>query len=336
MKTNQIIAIAVVILVVASAGVLFTINKNNNSHEYQDKVIPDSDYYPVSITTTSSTTGDHKQTFYEAPKRIVVIFPTNVELLCYFGLEDSIVGAFSSATATMLFAEHQEKYDAIEKISAGASIERMRSLEPDLIIAWTSTFTESRQGTVDMWNGYGINCMITNRPAVTVDDYLKVLRDIGTIFNMNGTAAKKIADFTSAYDDIKKRTANLTNDQKVKALVLEPGYDTGCYAYGASFLTGDLVTRAGGINLFPGSMEMVTFEQVVKYDPDVVIIVPDYSGPLQTAAYSVAEFRAIPGFASMRAVVEDRVIGFEFYEIYMGGFFPDDVLDRIFKALYPD
>jgi ABC-type Fe3+-hydroxamate transport system, periplasmic component len=337
MKGNQIVALVLVVLVVVSAGVFFAINKSNNpiNDDPDRNKVPDSDYYPVTISTVP-TSGPIEQTFYESPKRIVVMFDSNLELLCYFGLQDRIVGCFNVQFSKTLSSDNQKAFDSVEKIAENFSVERVRSLEPDLIIAWTSTLSGSRLGTIEMWNEFGTNCMITNRPAETVDDYLKVLEDIGKVFNMNGTAAKKIAEFTSIYPDVAKKVAGLTESQKVTALVLEPGYSTGCYGYGAAFLTGDLVTRAGGINLFDGGMRTLTFEQIIKYDPDVVIIVPDFSSPIiQTPEYSIAEFKAIPAFASLSAIKNDRVIGFEFYEIYMGGFLPDDILDRIFEALYP-
>ena len=330
MKTNQIIALVVAILVVG-AGVFFVVNRGSIVDD-RDRKIPDSEYYPVSIKTYHQGTDKyHEQTFYESPKRIVVMQDTNLELLCYFGLEDRVVGTSAKVDAVTLFPEHQESYNAVEKRS-GLSTEVIISLEPDLIVAWTSYFNENRGLLIPAWNDYGVNCIVTNRPAVTVDDYLDMLYSIGVVFNMVKEAEEKIADFTSAYADVERKTASMSEEDKPTVLVIEPGYETGGYGYGASFLTGDLITKAGGRNLFPGGMEMLSFEQIRAYDPDVVIIVPDYTQFITTAEYSVNEFITTPGFASMT----DRVHGFEFYEIYMGGLLPDDIIDRIFKVLYPD
>lgn len=332
MKIGQIAILITASLLVAGVGTYIVMNQSGGTDNRDEKKIPDSEYYPVTIKTLASGI-EYEQTFNEAPKRVVVMFNTNIELFCYFGIEDRIVAASGDSDYKTLFKEHQSAYNAIKKTPNLMNAELIRSLDPDLIVAWSSTFTDSRLGTVPLWNGYGANCVITNRPSVSVDDYIRMLENIGTIFNMKDVAEKKIATFESAYKDVEKRTSGLSADKKVKALMLEPGYETGCYAYGASFLSGDLITKAGGVNLFGGGMEMLTFEKIASYNPDIIFIVPDFSSPtIASVEVSVKEFKAIPGFASMT----DNVVGFEFYELYMGGLFPDDIIKRLFEAMYPD
>jgi len=334
MKTSHIALFIVAVLIVAGVGAYIVTNQDGNTNDQGKKTIPDSDYYPVTIRTEVSGTV-HEQTFYEAPKRVVVFFNPNIEMLCYFGLQDTIVaasGVSNNGKYNALFEEHQEVFDSIDRRENLMNVELVRSLDPDLIVAWASTFT-GRLGTVDMWNEYGTNCVVTNRPATSVEDYLAMLERIGTIFNMKDAADAKIAEFTSAYTAIEDRTANLTDDQKVKALMLEPGYEDGCYAYGAKFLSGDLITKAGGINLYGGGMDRLTFEQIAAYDPDIIFIVPDYSSPtIASVAVSVERFRAVPGFASLT----NNVVGFEFDELYMGGLFQADIIDKLFELMYPD
>ena len=173
---------------------------------------------------------------------------------------------------------------------------------------------------------------MTNRPANSVDDYITMLETIGKIFNMERVAYEKIQEFTSAYADIAALTADMDDDEKVTALMIEPGYDSGCFVYGSGFLSGDLITVAGGINLFDGAMEMLTFEQIAAYDPDIIIIMSGSgSSPLELQE-AIEAFTSNAAFASMT----DNIVAFGFYELYMGGLLPDDIIDRLFEAMYPD
>ena len=331
MKNSQITILIVAILIVAGVGAYLVTNDNDYSKN-GDKTIPDSDYYPITITVTVGGI-DYEQIFTESPKRILAMWNANVELLCYFGLEDRIVGAYANESYDALFDELQSKYDAVEKMPTNtSSIEMVRSLDPDLILGWASTFTDSYLGNVPMWNGYGTNCFISNRPSTTVDDYLGMLEKIGTIFNMKAVADQKISDFTSAYDTIAKKTSSMTDGEKVKALMIEPGYETGCFVYGSEFLSGDLITKAGGINMFDGAMSQLTFEQIAAYDPDIIFIMSGSGSSPLALQEALNKFKAVPGFASMT----DNLVPFGFYELYMGGLLPDDIINRMFEAMYSE
>ncbi len=295
--------------------------------------IPDKYYYPVTVTTVIG--GEEvKQTFTEAPTRVIPYWNADVELLCYMGLEDRIVAAFANEEYNALYSDLQSKYDAVTpKLSPnGASVESARSFNPDLILGWATTFNDSYLGSYQTWNSMGTNCIVTNRPADTVEDYLNMIKMIGKIFNIERVAYEKIQEFTKSYADIRFAVSDLSEDQKVKALMIEPGYEGTCFVYGASFLSGDLVTVAGGNNLFKGSMEKLTFEQIAAYNPDIVIIMSGSgSSPLELENAKNL-YLDNPAFASMTR----NAVAFGFYEIYMGGLLPDDIIDRLFAAMYPE
>lgn len=275
---------------------------------------------------------EYEQTFKKAPERILPVWNANVELLCYFGLEDKIVSAYADNTYNTLFPKLQGKYDSVPKMSTKTfSIEKVRSLNVDLILGWSSTFTDSYLGKIATWNEYGTNCFTTNRPASNVDDYLNIITTIGKIFNKNELAQQKVKEFTSVYDAVQVKTGTLEADKKVKALMIEPGYEGACYVYGTKFLSGDLITKAGGENLFKGGMEKLTFEKIREYNPDVIILMSGSGSNPLALKDTLDMFNAIPGFASMT----QKRVPFGFYEIYCGGLLPDDILDRLFRTLYP-
>ena len=295
--------------------------------------IPYEYYYPITVTTMINDEGV-EQTFESAPERVVTYWDANLELMCYFGLEDRVVAAFANEDYDALYDELQSTYDSINpKLNPnGANVELARSYNPDVIIGWVSTFQDSYLGSHENWNSMGTNCIVTNRPSDTVEDYLSILDMIGKIFNKERVAYEKIQEFTSAYSDIRNATADLSDDEKVTALMIEPGYTSGCFVYGSGFLSGDLITVAGGINLFDGKMEMLTFEQIAAYNPDIIIIMSGSGSSPMELQEAIDEFKSNPAFASMT----DNVVAFGFYDVYMGGLLPDDIVNRLFAAMYPE
>ena len=335
MKTNQIVLLAVAVIVIAAAciGMYVLSDKGGNSLNNSSGIV-DSDYYPVTVTTSIGGVN-YSQTFTQKPERIITVWSSNLELMHYFGLEDRVVGAFAADDYIVLNDELQGKYDGFSKRPENSlSLEVVRSLEPDIIIGWSSTFSDSSWGigTVSTLNGYGANCYATNRPSSSVEDYLILLENIGIIFNIQDVSSQKIGEWNTRLENIREKTANINESEKVTALVIEiASHDGETIVYGSSFLTGDLVTKAGGINLFNGSMEELTNEKIVSLNPDVVFLMSGHEKQHEPAQI-ISDFKSTPAFASMT----DNVVFFHFNELYMGGILSETILDEMFEAMYPE
>ena len=336
MKTNQIALLAVaIIIIIACVGGIYILSDKNKDNSNRGVELSDSDYYPVTVSTTVAGIEYH-QTFTKKPERVITVRPENLELLISFGLEDIVVGAFANDTYRTLDKDLQDEFDAFEKTPVGAVIplELVLSLNPDFILGWASTFNSGGGliGNIDMLNGYGINCFVTNRPSSSVEDYLKIIETVGIIFNTNEISAQKIAEWDIRLANIREKTANINESEKVTAIVIEDGaYDGAYYVYGSNFLTGDLITQAGGINAYDGSMDLLTPEKIVSLNPDVIFLMIwdiQKTDPDQ----AISEFKATPGFASMT----DDVVAFPFQELYMGGILSETILDKMFEVMYPE
>ena len=182
------IALIAVIAIAAIAVAAFALSSGNDKHEGNsdepDK--PVDDYYPVTVSTVMNG-GTALQTVTKKPERILVWESATVELLCYFGLGDRVVGEYTVAEPkrTCILPELQSAYDAVPKLDKSTfSIEQAVSLRPDAILGFESTFTDSYLGSCESWNARGTSCFVTNRPANCVDDYMGILEMIGKIFNM--------------------------------------------------------------------------------------------------------------------------------------------------------
>ena len=289
----------------------------------------DAAYYPVTVTTYIGGNAV-QQTFTHQPHRVFTCWSSPTEMMCYLGLEDLVVGAYTENGYTCMYPELQSAYDKLNKYpSSGFSIEQVIGLEVDCIIGWSSTFTSDKYLGSDysVWNARGTNCLVTNRNSDTLNDYLTILDMIGTAFNCKDVTDEKKANFTNAMTEISYFVQDIPANEKTTALILEIGYGASAFTYGASFLTGDLITCAGGVNLYPNAMDMVAYETIAGdyADVDVIILFGDDS--------TIEEFRNIGAFGTLSQ--NARLYAFSFNQLYMGGLMQDDILSYIYNCLYP-
>ena len=350
MNKNAIIAIvAVVVIVAAGAVVVFSTSSNsNNSHQSDDA------YYKDGITiknAVASTTTPNTFTLYEKPTRIVCLFQGNVELMCMFGLEKYIVGAYVRGENMVCNnAEYQDAYNSVN-VTVGAtstwSRDQIMDWDPDLIIGWSSSFSDSMIGTIESWNKLGVNCYRTNlygnSSGTSVDTYYQMLRDIGAMFNLNDEANKAISKWNSIIEQNEKTLAEKNITEKKKVLVIDYKSDTSSgktLVYGTSMLTGNLVEMAGGDCIETGRMESYTFEEIADMHFDAVLIVAlGYYTTLTPEEKAKVEsfFKDMPAWSHFMEENPNLIVeAMPFYTLYMSGILDNNCLSDIFAKLYPE
>ena len=289
----------------------------------------DAAYYPVTVTTYIGGNAV-EQTFTQKPHRVLTCWSSPTELMCYLGLQDLVVGAYTENDYTCMYPDCQAAYNKITKYNtSGFSVEQVIGMNVDCIVGWDSTFTQDKYLGTDYtkWNDRGTNCLVTNRNSNSLADYLAILDMIGKAFNCQDATDAKKALFTEAMEDISAIVADIPAGDKTTALILEIGYGGKAFAYGSNFLTGDLITCAGGVNLFNGKMEMLPYETIAGdyQDVDVIILFGDNS--------KIEEFKGVDAFATLSK--NAKLYAFSFNQLYMGGLMQDDILALIYNCLYP-
>lgn len=356
-QTIAIVAIVVIIIIAAVAAIALSDDDDNDSKD-NNNVTPsddnnktkDDDYYKNGITiknAVASTTSQNTFTLNKMPERVVCLFQGNVELMCMFGLQDKIVGAFvRGENMKTLNAEYQDAYDSVKKTvvqNSKFSREEVMDCNPDLIIGWSSSFSDSQIGTIESWNKLGVNCYRTNlygnSNGTSVDTYYQMLRDIGAMFNKNDEANAAISDWNAI---IKKNAdtlanANITEKKKVLIIDYKSNPDaSSTLVYGTSMLTGNLINMAGGNCISSGRMDSYSYEEIANMDFDAVMIVSlGYYTTLTQAEHDkiVNWFYDIPAFSHFK---DKQVDALPFYTLYMSGILDNDCLTDIFDSLYPE
>ncbi len=353
METNKLIAIVAVAIIVV-AGIAFVVMNNNGGGSENNKKQTDDEYYKDGITiknAVASTTATNTFTLYEMPKRVVCLFQGNVELMCMFDIEDLIVGAYvRGENMKCNNPEYQAKYDSV-KVTVGPtstwSRETIMEWNPDLIIGWSSSFSDSMIGTIESWNALGVNCYRTNlygnSTGTSVDTYYQMLRDFGAMFNKNDQANAAISSWNKIIKDNEDSLAKANITEKKKVLVIDYKSDTSggtTLVYGTSMLTGNLVNMAGGNCISTGRMDSYTFEEIADMDFDVVLIVAlGYYTTLTQEEHDkvVSFFTDMPAWSHFKEDNPDLIVEtLPFYTLYMSGILDNDCLSEIFKMIYPE
>jgi iron complex transport system substrate-binding protein len=229
------------------------------------------------------------------PQRIVSLVPAVTEMLFALGAGPRVVAVSS-------FDHYPAEVETLPRVGAllDPDIERILSLRPDLVVAFRSqTDVLAQLGRAQI------------RPFVYTHaglaDVTTTLRQIGERIG-SGPAAGKLAGEIERRIEAVRAAAPTAN--RPKALVVfarEPFSLRGIYASGGVGFVHDMVTAAGGDNVFADTKKeavQATTELIISRAPDVIIELR--AEPMDKAA-KAKETRAWNPLASVPAVKRGRV-----------------------------
>jgi iron complex transport system substrate-binding protein len=218
-------------------------------------------------------------------RRLVVIEPSNFEIVAALGLRHDIVGIDTSIPTytpppwnalTRGLPSVGPSYPAV-------SAERIAARRPQLVIAPTGV------AGLGGLNALHIPVLILNPQSIA-----GVYHDIELVGRATGTTARAIAVVRRMSAQV-AALSRLARRARTRPLVF---YDLGgLYTAGPHTFINSLIDLAGaenlGARLAKTAWPQVSAEQVVAGNPSVILVDPD--------ATTVAKERAIPGFLSTRA-----------------------------------
>ena len=201
--------------------------------------------YPLTITTYDYDGNEIETTYEKAPEKVLAVYQGSIETMLALGLEDRLV-----ATAGLDNEVPDELKDAFSKTNYldefTPSLETVTMLEPDMILSWSSLFSDKNLGNVTDWIDKGCNTYYnTNtRPDGdrTLENEFTDILNIGKIFDVQDKAETIVDEAKNVIDTTLSATADM--EEKPSVLIVEPlGEDI--TNYGASSLAGDMATQLG-------------------------------------------------------------------------------------------
>ncbi|MBZ2408423.1 ABC transporter substrate-binding protein [Streptomyces sp. L06] len=276
-----------------------------------------------------------KTTFEKAPERAVTMNQHVTEVMLALGLEDRMAG--TAFLDDKILPEYRSAYDQIEVVADEyPSYEKLIATSPDFVYGgYPSAFDKgsgreraalAKDGITTRLNVEGC----TDGP-VGVKELRKELREVARTFGVPERAEKLIAEQEKQLAATAER---LKGAEKPAVFVFDSG-DSSAFTAGGHGIGNDLITRAGGRNVFADldkSFGDVSWEKVVERKPEVVVIY-DYGGT--PVAAKKKQLLNDPALKDVPAILNERFAVLPLSSAVLGPRVPDAV-DELADQLHPD
>lgn len=271
--------------------------------------------FPVTITDDEGT----ELTVTSEPQRIVSLTPAATETLFAIGSGSRLVAKVEDIAA------YPPEADGLPVVATfeGVDVERIVSLEADLVIAGGLFFTPP--DAIAQLRSLGIPVIVLY--AETVDQALAGIELIGTATGSAAEAADLAAAMRAEIDRLAAATAGLTKPRTFYEL----DATSKIYTVPAGSLYAEMLELAGADPITTDDSYEISLEELLAADPEVILLGDDAD---YTTAADVA---ARPGWGNIRAVREGRVLPIANYVLVTRpGPRLADGLRALIEALHPE
>lgn len=222
-------------------------------------------------------------TFENPPQKVISLAPSFTKALFLLGVGDRIVGV-------TIYCKDHVKVQSLPKVGTVMSfdIEKVLSLKPDLIVATPL----ANRVQLDKLEALGIKVLVFKSPD-SFRELCEQFVKLGTLFSLDQKALYIVKLAQKELEAIKKGA------KRSPRVFVQLGTDP-IWAAGKDSFIGEAVSLAGGLVPIPGRGGPVEREEVLKINPDVILIV-------NMGIVGERERRRWKAFTSLKAVRENRI-----------------------------
>lgn len=235
------------------------------------------------------------------PQRVLTLGPNCTELFVALGLGDLVIGRSLVNHSRGPLEQYAAQVNAIPQLNYGsATREAILTSGADFVYAldWEISDTGCN---IQEAESYGMTVYVNS--ATTLEQIYQEIRDLGTIFDIEETAAAFVADQQSRIQAVSDK---LTGHDPLPVLVYDSGND-GVFTCSGSNFESLLISKAGGRNIFEDLKDKqwitVSYEEVLKREPQLILI-HDYDTP--SVEEKIAEIKVNPVLSQLECVKNDR------------------------------
>jgi iron complex transport system substrate-binding protein len=266
--------------------------------------------YPVTITDSEGT----EVTFDSEPMKVVSMAPNITETIYQLGLESKLVGRTD-------YCDYPKEVLDIASVGTLTTpdIEKIISLEPDVVIASTHFSEESNKKLTDL----EVKVVVLYAEK-DVEGVYSIIETMGTIFNVNEAAATAVKDMQASIAE----TKTLIEGRDKPSVYYVVGFgEYGDYTAGGDTFIGQMISQAGGNNIAQDvSGWSYTLESLVEADPDIIIISENMK----------SDFEAAENYKDLTAVKNGRVYGIDNNIIERQGYRNAEGLRILAEIMHPE
>jgi iron complex transport system substrate-binding protein len=198
----------------------------------------------------------------EQPQRIISLVPAVTEIVFALGIGDRVVGVGSFDT----FPPEVEKLPRVGAL-LDPDLERILSLRPDLVAVYGSQTDLRKQ-----LDRAGVPIFVYSHAELA--DVTVTIRALGDRVGASDRAAALIGDIERRITAVRQRTAGQPRPRTLIVFGRESGTLRGIYASGGYGFVHDMVTAAGGDNVFADVKQesvQATTELILARRPEVIL-----------------------------------------------------------------
>ena len=239
---------------------------------------------------------DREITLTEPATRIVVMQPSDCEILCAIGCEDTIVGRGQ-------YVDYPASVLEVPVVQSGAetNVEEILALNPQVVLMNDMAQSEEQ---VKQLEENGVKVVVSS--ATDIEGVYYAIRMIGKLMGKEENAEAVIADMQATFDEIK---ANSKNEGKTVYFEVSP-LQWGLWTAGKGTFMDELAEICGLTNAFAdlNDWAAISEEQVLARDPDYIVTITMYYGEGPTP---VEEIISREGWGDLKAVKNGEILNAE-------------------------
>ncbi|WP_294182292.1 ABC transporter substrate-binding protein [uncultured Clostridium sp.] len=325
-------AVCIFSAVILSVGMLVGCGDNSPTTKNSSNQGNKNSYKEVAITDTLQG-KKFREKFTEPPKRAVSLAGFTTEMMLSLGLADDMVGR--AYQDNKILDKLTNDYKKVPKLSdKNPSKEKLLSVQPDFLTGWDSSFSEKNFDR-EFCKKNDIKIYVPKSVAdnANIDMVYEDFEQLGKIFNVSQKADSIIESMKNQISDTQAKIKKFAVNPK-RVFVYDSGEDAPFTASGG--LAKDIIKLSGGKDIFDDvnkSWATVTWEEVVKRNPEYIIIV-DYDS--SDDVKSKKQFLlSNPALKNVDAVKNDKifVVGLIDFE---AGERDSNTVRKIAGELYPE
>ena len=319
MNTKYVIATVVIITIIAVAAFIYVSNQGPTAEELEalQNLVDDTGY----VTKMDAF-----------PNKIISLAPSTTEILFALGLDEKVVAVSNYCDYPYNFSAW---FEAGNMTTIGdfndPNLEVIYDLEPDLIIATGGV----QVPIIDTLRNLDLKVLVLN-PA-SIDGVLQNIELVGNATGKTTEANTLIGNINSRIDAVANTVAGATFTPTV---YYEVWYDpTSLWTAGSQAWQNELIEKAGGVNIF-NDQDLEYFqssaEAVIERSPDIIILPEEGMGFGDPFWGSLETVKARPGWDSVSAVQNDRLVTVDSNTIARAGPRVADIIEDLAEAFHPE
>lgn len=258
-------------------------------------------------------------TLTEPASRIVVMQPSDCEILCAIGCEDMIVGRGQ-------YVDYPESVLDVPVVQSGAetNVEEILALNPQVVLMNDMNQSEDQ---VRQLEENGVSVVVSS--ATDIEGVYYAVRMIGKLMGQEENAEAVVTDMQSTFNEIKEKSKA---EGKTVYFEVSP-LQWGLWTAGQGTFMDELAEICGLTNAFSdvNGWASISEEQVIARDPDYIVTISMYYGEGPTP---VEEIMGREGWSDLKAVKNGNILNAESNTISRPGPRLKDAAIELYNFVY--